>query len=180
MFDQMTFRTLLLQSSDEVRAQIISEYSSADKQISIWSDDEAIDNVVTTFRQAINRGQSGPNLAGAVCNSIIANQPLELTGHGNRNPDTTAANSVLAYKIFNFDGKTRSAIAASESQRSTWKVIFKSRFRLVSIDDIPIDRGIWRNGTMRESDKAFCSTGRLPVTLLHVTMQPPQATLSRA
>jgi hypothetical protein len=99
-FDQMTFRILLLQSADEVRAQIISEYSSADKQISIWSDDEAVDNVVTAFRQAINRGQSGPDLAGAVCNSIIANQPLELTGHRNRSPDATAANSVLAYRIF--------------------------------------------------------------------------------
>ena len=91
-FDQMTFR-ILLQSADEVRAQIISEYSSSDKQISIWSDDEAVDNVVTAFRQAINRGQSGPDLAGAVCNSIIANQPLELTGHRNRSPDATAADN---------------------------------------------------------------------------------------
>jgi len=77
----MTFRILLTQSADEVCAQIVSEHSLANKQISAWSDDEAMDNVVTAFRQAINRGQSGPDLAGAVCNSIIANQPLELTGH---------------------------------------------------------------------------------------------------
>jgi hypothetical protein len=63
-------------------------------------DPEAIGNVVAAFKEAAKRGLSGPNLAGAICDSIIANQPLILMDYDRRSPDATAANSVLAYKLF--------------------------------------------------------------------------------
>jgi len=96
----MTFEDILRKSADEVCAQIVDEHRLNNKHIGILSDNVAMNNVATAFRQAFSRGLSGPDLAGTVCDSIIANQPLELTGHTNRSADATAANSVLAYKLF--------------------------------------------------------------------------------
>jgi hypothetical protein len=71
----MMFEDILRKSADEVCGQIVNEYGLNNKHISISSDNAAMSNVVAAFRQAFSHGLSGPDLAGTVCDSIIANQP---------------------------------------------------------------------------------------------------------